>query len=131
MEELDLLGESLLKQHLPDRSHSNQIKNEKIPLNVLQQKKKEQDLGVSPLPITGSATQTPDQTKHQKKEGHDMGVGPLPLSGLATQTPDQTKQTAGSVQVVGSTLSASSSLKPGPPSVPATSELNAKDSALG
>ena len=103
MEELDLLGESLLKQHLPDRSHSNQIKNEKIPLNVLQQKKKEQDLGVSPLPITGSATQTPDQTK----------------------------QTAGSVQVVGSTLSASSSLKPGPPSVPVTSELNAKDSALG
>ena len=36
----------LLKQHLPDRPCSNQFKSEKIPLNVLQKKKKEQDLVV-------------------------------------------------------------------------------------
>ena len=51
MDELDLLGESLLKQHLPDRTALNQMKNEKLPLSVLQQKKKENDLAVSTPPL--------------------------------------------------------------------------------
>lgn len=64
LEELDLLGESLLKQHLPDRPCSNQFKNEKIPLNVLQKKKKEQDLVVvDPAgPVQGSKVLAPKST---------------------------------------------------------------------
>ena len=64
LEELDLLGESLLKQHLPDRPCSNQFKNEKIPLNVLQKKKKEQDLVVvNPAgPVQGSKVLAPKST---------------------------------------------------------------------
>ena len=46
LEELDLLGESLLKQHLPEKRSPQfeKKKSEKLSLNVLQQKQKQKDL---------------------------------------------------------------------------------------
>ena len=51
LDELDLLGESLLKQHLPEKSPQFEKKKvEKLSLNVLQQKQKQKDLTTPEIP---------------------------------------------------------------------------------
>jgi ADP-ribosylation factor-binding protein GGA len=53
LEELDLLGESLLKKHLPEKSpHFVVKKEEKLSLSTLQQKQKEKDLTSAGSPLS-------------------------------------------------------------------------------
>ncbi len=67
LEELDFLGETLLKQHLPGRRSPQFVKKkeEKLSLNSLQQKQREKDL-VQTLPTNGTVpATTPTLTEDQ------------------------------------------------------------------
>lgn len=67
-EELDFLGESLLKQHLPAKAPQfEKKKEEKLSLNLLQQKQKEKDL--IPEPIK-EVTETKNDKPKSTENGH-------------------------------------------------------------
>ena len=98
LEELDFLGESLLKQHLPAKSPQfEKKKEEKLSLNLLQQKQKEKDL-VPELPTEVSEVQTetkekvvqPSENGHTEVKLADLDV---PLSSIKPgKTPPMTLQ---------------------------------------
>ena len=67
-EELDFLGESLLKQHLPAKAPQfEKKKEEKLSLNLLQQKQKEKDLIPEP---TKEVTETKNDKPKSTENGH-------------------------------------------------------------
>ena len=69
LEELDLLGESLLKQHLPEKRSPQfeKKKSEKLSLNVLQQKQKQKDLTTAELPdLTSEVIQESSKKAKEK-----------------------------------------------------------------
>ena len=71
LEELDLLGESLLKQHLPEKRSPQfeKKKSEKLSLNVLQQKQKQKDLTtVELLPDVNTSPEVVQESSKKAKE---------------------------------------------------------------
>ena len=71
LEELDLLGESLLKQHLPEKRSPQfeKKKSEKLSLNVLQQKQKQKDLTtVELLPDVNTSSEVVQESSKKAKE---------------------------------------------------------------
>lgn len=75
LDELDFLGESLLKQHLPGRRSPQfeKKKEEKLSLNSLQQKQKEKDLRVSVSSSNKSAASNV-QNGHEEVKLADLNV---------------------------------------------------------
>ena len=81
LEELDLLGESLLKQHLPEKRSPQfeKKKSEKLSLNVLQQKQKQKDL-------TTDVTTTPEVIQESSQRAKENST-PSPSSSAIVELP--------------------------------------------
>ena len=87
LEELDLLGESLLKQHLPEKRSPQfeKKKSEKLSLNVLQQKQKQKDLiTVELLPDVSTS---PEVVHESSKEKAKEKLTPSPSSSAIVELP--------------------------------------------
>ena len=79
-EELDFLGESLLKQHLPAKAPQfEKKKEEKLSLNLLQQKQKEKDL--TPEPVK-EAPETKELLVKDKPKSAENGHAEVKLADL-------------------------------------------------
>ena len=83
LEELDLLGESLLKQHLPEKRSPQfeKKKSEKLSLNVLQQKQKQKDL--TTVELLPDVTTSPEVVHESSKEK----LTPSPSSSAVVELP--------------------------------------------
>ena len=86
LEELDLLGESLLKQHLPEKRSPQfeKKKSEKLSLNVLQQKQKQKDL--TTVELQSDVTTTPEVVQESSKKAKEK-LTPSPSSSVIVELP--------------------------------------------